>query len=142
MAMERSHVILIIPILVLLMVGPTNSVQTTSSSSLAKDCVNQLLGLYPCLVFVTNGKINSVSPQCCSALEATVNANVMCICLLFTNNSEILGLSINQTQALLLPTLCKIVVPSVSTCKSKFKILPFAAYLQHKTTPWLSFYPN
>eukprot|EP00253_Pinus_taeda_P018719 PITA_18719 len=113
-----EHVIAIIPILVLLMAGPTNSAQAASSSSLANNCVTQLLGLYPCLDFVTNGKVDSVSPQCCSAIEATVKANVMCLCLLFTNNSEIVGVSINQTKALLLPTLCKIVVPPVSTCEN------------------------
>lgn len=122
-SMAMEHVVAIIPILVLLMAGPTNSVQAVSSSSLGKNCVTQLLGLYPCLDFVTNGKVDSVSPQCCSAIEATVKANVMCLCLLFTNNSEIVGVSINQTKALLLPTLCKIVVPPVSTCQSKFKLL-------------------
>eukprot|EP00253_Pinus_taeda_P002665 PITA_02665 len=122
--MATQTIAAIMAIFILFLSGATNShsysvsVQESTSSSLGNDCVKELTGLYPCLDFVTNVNIESVTPQCCSGLNTIVNANVMCLCLLFTNNTDTLGVSINQTKALLLPALCKIVVPPVSTCQS------------------------
>lgn len=130
--MATQTIAAIMVVFVMFMCGATNShsytvaVQETSSSSLLKNCVKELTGLYPCLDFVSNANIKGVSPQCCSALSTTVKENVMCLCLLFTNNSDTLGISINQTKALMLPALCKIVVPPVSTCQSESKFHPLS----------------
>eukprot|EP00253_Pinus_taeda_P003451 PITA_03451 len=131
--MATARISIIISILVLLIAGASNSysypvsVQATSAYSPADgwNCVlasgDALGALSPCYDFIINGEISNATPQCCSALNTTVYTYDMCLCFIFADAMEIYGDLINQSQAFLLPDLCKVPVPSVEICATRYQ---------------------
>lgn len=78
-----------------------------------KECQNQLVGLSPCLKFVV-GESRAPTPECCTRLKQDFNRTEKCLCILVKDRNEPkLGLKINATLALSLPSICH--VPSNST---------------------------
>ncbi|KAF8396021.1 hypothetical protein HHK36_017633 [Tetracentron sinense] len=106
-------------ILVLMMVGFV-------SSDLAKDreeCANQLVGLATCLPYV-GGDAKAPTLDCCTGLKQVLDKNKKCLCILVKDrNDPSLGLKINATLALSLPTACH--APSnVSECPALLHLAP------------------
>ncbi|KAK1352662.1 Non-specific lipid-transfer protein-like protein family [Heracleum sosnowskyi] len=65
-------------------------------------CTSALLGLSPCLTFVT-GNSSTPSSSCCSTLSNIVQSQPQCLCSLVNGGAANLGIPINQTLALTLP---------------------------------------
>lgn len=82
------------------------------------DCTNVLVSMSPCLNYIT-GNSSSPSSGCCTQLGTVVKNNPECLCQVLNGGGSNLGLNINQTQALALPTACKVQTPSVSKCNGK-----------------------
>ncbi|KAH0464287.1 hypothetical protein IEQ34_007073 [Dendrobium chrysotoxum] len=111
MALKGSQSILVI----FFFMSSLFAVTTAQSSS---SCQSALLSLSPCLNFIT-GKDTTPSSSCCTQLGSVVKSEPQCLCLLLNGDAASgLGISINKTQALELPTVCKVQTPSVSQCNT------------------------
>ncbi|KAF9622601.1 hypothetical protein IFM89_032500 [Coptis chinensis] len=89
-----------------------------SSGAMAQSgCTIAMIGLSPCLNFVT-GNSSSPSSTCCSQLASIVQSQPLCLCSVLNGGGGVLGLSINQTLALALPGACNVQTPPVSQCNA------------------------
>ncbi|CAK9148438.1 unnamed protein product [Ilex paraguariensis] len=88
-----------------------------------KECKDQLIGLSPCLPFVS-GESKSPTPACCSELRKDINTTRKCLCVLVKDRNEPgLGFKINATLALNLPSICH--APSnASDCLALLNLAP------------------
>ncbi|KAF3673132.1 putative V-type proton ATPase subunit D-like [Capsicum annuum] len=81
-----------------------------ASSATDKDkqeCTQSLIGLATCLPYV-GGDAPEPTPDCCTGLKQVLKSNKKCLCLLIKNrNDPDLGLQINVTLALTLPSVCQ-----------------------------------
>ncbi|KAF9682905.1 hypothetical protein SADUNF_Sadunf05G0156500 [Salix dunnii] len=80
-------------------------------------CTGSLVSLAPCLNYVT-GNSSAPSPPCCSQLATIVQSQPRCLCALVNGGGSSLGISINQTLALALPTACNVQTPPISRCNA------------------------
>lgn len=85
-----------------------------------EECTEQLVGLATCLPYV-GGNAKSPTPDCCSGLKQVLNTNKKCLCVIIKDrNDPDLGLTINVTLALGLPTVCH-APANVSQCPGNVK---------------------
>ncbi|XP_059625179.1 non-specific lipid transfer protein GPI-anchored 5-like [Cornus florida] len=80
-------------------------------------CTRVLMGLSPCLNYVT-GNSSTPSSSCCSNLASVVQSQPRCLCSLLNGGGTSMGFNINQTLAMALPGACNVQTPSVSQCNS------------------------
>ncbi|KAI3526729.1 hypothetical protein L1887_05991 [Cichorium endivia] len=80
-------------------------------------CTNALMGMSPCLNFIT-GNTSTPSSSCCSQLGNLVQAQPQCLCAVLNGNGISLGISINRTLALTLPGACNVQTPPISQCNA------------------------
>ncbi|KAG6785894.1 hypothetical protein POTOM_007485 [Populus tomentosa] len=80
-------------------------------------CTTALMGLAPCLNYVT-GNSSTPSSSCCSQLATVVQSQPQCLCTLVNGGGSSFGIAINQTRALALPGACNVKTPPVSQCKA------------------------
>ncbi|GFZ14203.1 hypothetical protein Acr_24g0003930 [Actinidia rufa] len=78
-------------------------------------CTNVLIGMAPCLNYVT-GRSPSPPSSCCSQLASVVQSQPQCLCAALGGGGSAFGININQTLALALPGACKVQTPPVSKC--------------------------
>ncbi|EOX94705.1 hypothetical protein QUC31_004644 [Theobroma cacao] len=82
----------------------------------AQSCTTALTSLFPCLNYIT-GNSSTPSPTCCSQLKSVVQSSPQCLCSAL-NSGASLGISINQTLALQLPSACQVQTPPISQCNA------------------------
>ncbi|KAG7639679.1 putative plant lipid transfer protein/Par allergen [Arabidopsis thaliana] len=71
-----------------------------------EECTEQLVGMATCLPYV-QGQAKSPTPDCCSGLKQVLNSNKKCLCVIIQDrNDPDLGLQINVSLALALPSVC------------------------------------
>ncbi|PON80023.1 Lipid transfer protein/Par allergen [Parasponia andersonii] len=96
-------------------------VLTTSLWAMAaaqqQDCTNVLVGMSPCLNYIT-GNSSTPSSACCSQLASVVRSEPQCLCQVLNGGGSSLGININQTQALALPGACNVQTPPLSRCNA------------------------
>ncbi|PWA90973.1 plant lipid transfer protein/Par allergen [Artemisia annua] len=80
-------------------------------------CTNVLISLSPCLNYIT-GNTTTPSSSCCSQLSSVVNSQPQCLCQVLNGGGSSLGININQTQALALPSACNVQTPPTSQCNA------------------------
>ncbi|KAL9684193.1 hypothetical protein QQ045_021627 [Rhodiola kirilowii] len=79
------------------------------------DCSGAIPQLTDCLDFVTNGsKIENPKPSCCKGIKDVLDVSPICLCVGLKSSVQ-LGVTLNITKALSLPSLCHISAPN-STC--------------------------
>ncbi|KAI8027709.1 Non-specific lipid-transfer protein-like protein [Camellia lanceoleosa] len=84
----------------------------------AVDCSTLIVSMADCLSYVTNGStVKKPGGTCCSGLKTVLKSNAECLCEAFKNSAQ-LGITLNITKALALPTACHLSAPSVSNCRS------------------------
>ncbi|KAL5712562.1 Non-specific lipid transfer protein GPI-anchored 5 [Ranunculus cassubicifolius] len=83
----------------------------------SSDCTSVIISMSPCLNYIT-GNTTTPSSSCCSTLGNVVKSDPMCLCQVLNGGGSSLGLNINQTQALALPTACNVQTPSISLCNA------------------------
>ncbi|KAJ4952439.1 hypothetical protein NE237_029271 [Protea cynaroides] len=82
----------------------------------AVDCSSLIVNMADCLSFVTNGsKDKKPASTCCSGLKTVLKTDAECLCEAFKNSAQ-LGISLNMTKALTLPSACGVSTPPVSKC--------------------------
>ncbi|KAK6937557.1 Bifunctional inhibitor/plant lipid transfer protein/seed storage helical domain [Dillenia turbinata] len=80
-------------------------------------CTSALIGLSPCLNFVS-GNASTPSSSCCSQFSSVVESQPVCLCSLLNGGGSSLGITINQTRALALPGACNVKTPPASQCNA------------------------
>ncbi|XP_034220441.1 protein YLS3-like isoform X2 [Prunus dulcis] len=79
------------------------------------ECAEQLVGLAPCLPYV-GGDAKAPTLDCCTGIKEVEQKSKKCLCVLIKDrNDPNLGLKINATLALQLPTSCHVPV-NISKC--------------------------
>ncbi|KAL6271595.1 hypothetical protein ACE6H2_028506 [Prunus campanulata] len=106
MAVRRIDIVLALVLVVALREG---TVDAQSS------CTNVIISMSPCLDYVS-GNSSTPSSSCCSQLANVVSSQPKCLCEVLNGGSSSVGVNINQTQALTLPSACKVQTPPISRC--------------------------
>ncbi|GLT36351.1 hypothetical protein SLA2020_107350 [Shorea laevis] len=84
----------------------------------SSDCSSAFVSLSPCLNYTT-GNSSTPSKPCCTNLASVVGSQPLCLCQVLNGNAaSSLGVNINQTLALGLPTACNVQTPSASHCNA------------------------
>ncbi|TQD85108.1 hypothetical protein C1H46_029392 [Malus baccata] len=112
-------------VLVLLVIisSYTASFATADSAKDREECTQQLVGMATCLPYV-GGQAKAPTPDCCSGLKQVLNNNKKCLCVIIKDrNDPELGLQINVTLALGLPSVCK-APANVSKCPELLHLDP------------------
>ncbi|MCL7022721.1 hypothetical protein MKW94_012895 [Papaver nudicaule] len=88
-----------------------------------EECATQLVGLATCLPYV-GGTAKAPTPDCCTGLKQVVTTSKKCLCVLIKDrNDPSLGLKINATLALGLPTICK-TTSNIADCPALLHLSP------------------
>lgn len=88
-------------------------------------CGDELVGLATCLPYVS-GESKTPPIDCCAGLKQVLHKSPECICLLVKDrNDPSLGLKINATLALTLPSQCH-APANVSHCPGNYSIPPYS----------------
>ncbi|KAL7590982.1 hypothetical protein Lser_V15G34231 [Lactuca serriola] len=96
--------------------GLVDSAHHTGAPAPAADCSTVILNMADCLSYVTAGStVKTPEGTCCSGLKSVLKTDAQCLCEAFKNSAQ-LGISLNVTKALALPTACNIKAPSVTNC--------------------------
>ncbi|CBI28713.3 non-specific lipid transfer protein GPI-anchored 5 [Vitis vinifera] len=80
-------------------------------------CTNVIISMSPCLNYIT-GNSSTPSSGCCTQLASVVRSQPQCLCEVLNGGGSSLGIQINQTQALALPTACSVQTPPISRCNA------------------------
>ncbi|KAJ8630729.1 hypothetical protein MRB53_024052 [Persea americana] len=80
-------------------------------------CTSALISLSPCLNYI-QGNSSTPTSSCCSQLASVVRSSPQCLCTVLNGGGSSLGITINQTQALALPSACNVQTPPVSQCNA------------------------
>ncbi|CAN6830955.1 unnamed protein product [Brassica oleracea] len=71
-----------------------------------EECTEQLVGMATCLPYV-QGQAKTPTPDCCSGLKQVLKSDKKCLCVIIQDrNDPDLGLQINVSLALALPSVC------------------------------------
>ncbi|KAJ1298632.1 hypothetical protein BS78_01G468900 [Paspalum vaginatum] len=88
------------------------------------ECADQLVGLAPCLQYV-QGQARSPPPDCCGGLRQVLGKSPKCLCVLVKDKDDPnLGIKINATLALALPSACGATRANASHCAQLLHIPP------------------
>ncbi|XP_062077644.1 non-specific lipid transfer protein GPI-anchored 14-like [Humulus lupulus] len=94
-----------------------------------EDCMDQLTGLATCLSYVS-GQAKAPTPDCCSGLKLVLKIKKKCLCVIIRDrNDPNLGLQINVTLALTLPSVCN-APANVSKCPELLNMDPHSPEAQ------------
>ncbi|XP_031253111.1 non-specific lipid-transfer protein-like protein At2g13820 [Pistacia vera] len=108
MAAKRIETVVILIIAATLWAG---------AAAQSSDCSNVLISMSPCLNYIT-GNSSSPSSSCCSQLSSVVKSQPQCLCQVINGGGSSLGINVNQTQAMALPSACNVQTPPVSQCNA------------------------
>ncbi|KAK4440452.1 protein YLS3 [Sesamum alatum] len=100
-----------------------SSIATCDIDKDKEKCADELVGLATCLPYVS-GESKSPPIDCCAGLKQVLHKSPECICLLVKDrNDPSLGLKINATLALSLPSQCH-APANVSACPALLHLAP------------------
>ena len=116
MAIALHPSTLILPFLLVLM-SVIVSYTMADAAKDTKECAQQLVGLATCLPYV-GGQSKAPTPDCCTGLKQVLKDNKKYLCVIIRDRNDLeLGLQINVTFALGLPSVCH-APANVSQCPS------------------------
>ncbi|KAL5197725.1 hypothetical protein ABZP36_001237 [Zizania latifolia] len=87
------------------------------------ECSNTLVGLATCLTYVQDEAM-APTPDCCAGLKTLLQTSRKCLCVLVKDRDDpSLGLKVNVTKALSLPSLCN-APANISDCPRLLNLPP------------------
>lgn len=92
-------------------------------------CMSQLISMSSCLNYVS-GSASAPPTSCCTALANVVKTQPRCLCTIVNGDGSSLGVTINQTLALALPSVCKVETPPSSRCNGKSPSTIYKNFIQ------------
>ncbi|XP_020104939.1 non-specific lipid-transfer protein-like protein At2g13820 isoform X1 [Ananas comosus] len=112
----RLNIMALLALFSLLLLATSASAGGSAAPAPAADCSAALLSLADCLTYVEVGS-KAAKPEggCCSGLKKVVREEVGCLCQAFQGSQD-LGVSLNVTKALSLPSACKVSTPPFTKC--------------------------
>ncbi|XP_022725467.1 non-specific lipid-transfer protein-like protein At5g64080 isoform X2 [Durio zibethinus] len=118
MAASKFSFALIFAVLSIWAVDAAHHHASAPAPSSSVDCSSLILNTADCLSFVSSGsQVSKPEGTCCSGLKTVLRADPECLCEAFKSSAS-LGVTLNVTKALTLPTVCKVSSPSATTCAS------------------------
>ncbi|KAL6331015.1 hypothetical protein AAG906_009443 [Vitis piasezkii] len=120
--MGRSKKVMVFSFVVgLLVVGSMGTMEDDE-----KDCADQLTNLAACIPFVS-GTAKKPTQQCCQDTQKVKSSKPKCLCVLIKESTDpSLGLPVNTTLALQMPSACNIDA-KVSDCPTLLSLPPDSA---------------
>ncbi|XP_020104940.1 non-specific lipid-transfer protein-like protein At5g64080 isoform X2 [Ananas comosus] len=114
----RLNIMALLALFSLLLLATSASAGGSAAPAPAADCSAALLSLADCLTYVEVGS-KAAKPEggCCSGLKKVVREEVGCLCQAFQGSQD-LGVSLNVTKALSLPSACKVSTPPFTKCNT------------------------
>ncbi|CAL9076977.1 unnamed protein product [Musa acuminata var. zebrina] len=106
-------------------------------ASAQSGCTAVILGLAPCLSYIT-GNSSTPSSSCCTQLARVVKSRPACLCSVLNGGASSLGITINQTRALAMPGACKVQTPPVSACSGSGRSQACSCTAELVETNWAS----
>ncbi|CAN0899704.1 Non-specific lipid transfer protein GPI-anchored 13 [Linum grandiflorum] len=98
-------------------------IATASLEQDKQECTSKLMGLAPCLTYVTGGS-KAPTLDCCSGLKQVMEKSTKCLCLLIKDRDDPdLGIKVNISLAASLPNTCHSPA-NVSDCVSILHLVP------------------
>ncbi|BAT94087.1 hypothetical protein VIGAN_08065700 [Vigna angularis var. angularis] len=91
------------------------SMLCAGAAALSSTCSSVLMSLSPCLNYI-DGNSSTPSSSCCLQFASVVSSQPRCLCEVLNGGAASLGVPINQTKALTLPTACNVRTPPISRC--------------------------
>ncbi|KAF9596235.1 hypothetical protein IFM89_008398 [Coptis chinensis] len=124
MAMKlKSHCLIVEFFMMLMLVFMMVDYARCDDQKQREECSQQLIGLATCLDYV-GGQAKAPTPDCCKGMNTVLAKSKKCLCLLVKNrNDPSLGLKVNATLALNLPSICKSDV-SIADCPALLGLAP------------------
>ncbi|XP_061998795.1 non-specific lipid transfer protein GPI-anchored 14-like isoform X4 [Rosa rugosa] len=114
----RSERSVVVVVLVLMLTTTTTTTVKVVDGGAVDECAQQLAGMATCLPYV-GGEAMAPTPDCCSGLKQVLNKNKTCLCVIIQDrNDPDLGLQINVTLALGLPSVCH-AAANISKCPDR-----------------------
>ncbi|KAL2532656.1 Protein YLS3 [Abeliophyllum distichum] len=108
-------------IIICILAGTMAMVTMATMEDDEKDCAEQLTNLASCIPFVS-GTAKKPTPECCQDTDKIRTAKPKCLCVLIKESTDpSMGLPINTTLALQMPSACNIDA-KVSDCPSILKL--------------------
>ncbi|KAH9774732.1 AAI domain-containing protein [Citrus sinensis] len=121
MGLHNLLVTIIMLVIVLMMISSSGTMADKAKDR--EECTNQLVGLSTCLPYV-GGDAKAPTPDCCSGLKQVLKNDKKCLCVIIRDrNDPELGLNINVTLALGLPSVCH-APANVSQCPALLHLDP------------------
>ncbi|KAL6125119.1 hypothetical protein ACLB2K_077627 [Fragaria x ananassa] len=112
----------VVVVAILALIFTTTTVKVVQGGAV-DECAQQLVGMATCLPYV-GGEAMAPTPDCCSGLKQVLNNNKKCLCVIIQDrNDPDLGLQINVTLALGLPSVCH-AAANVSKCPELLHLDP------------------
>ncbi|KAH9710399.1 AAI domain-containing protein [Citrus sinensis] len=121
MGLHNLLVTIIMLVIVLMMISSSGTMADKAKDR--EECTNQLVGLSTCLPYV-GGDAKAPTPDCCSGLKQVLKNDKKCLCVIIRDmNDPELGLNINVTLTLGLPSVCH-APANVSQCPALLHLDP------------------
>ncbi|KAL7227759.1 hypothetical protein ACSBR1_022605 [Camellia fascicularis] len=99
-----------------LVIWASKNVESAPAPSPSADCSTLILNLADCLTYVIGGStVKTPEGTCCTGLKTVLKTDPECLCEGFKNSGQ-LGVTLNITKALALPSACHVSAPSLSNC--------------------------
>nr|XP_009799614.1 PREDICTED: non-specific lipid-transfer protein-like protein At2g13820 isoform X3 [Nicotiana sylvestris] len=97
--------------------APSPSPSSPSPAPTA-DCSTVVMDMMPCLKFLeVDSNDSKPDTSCCSGFKQVLKRDPDCICVVLTTSASF-GISVNMTQAAVLPSDCGVSAPPLTNCNS------------------------
>ncbi|XP_062174991.1 non-specific lipid transfer protein GPI-anchored 14-like isoform X2 [Alnus glutinosa] len=123
MGLHLHHTTVRLGFILVLLISVMVSYTMADAAKDREECQQQLVSMATCLPYV-GGEAKAPTPDCCSGLKQVLKNNKKCLCVIIRDrNDPDLGLQINVTLALSLPSVCH-APANVSQCPALLHMDP------------------
>ncbi|KAG2534635.1 non-specific lipid transfer protein GPI-anchored 15-like [Panicum virgatum] len=81
-------------------------------------CMPELVGLSPCMDYLSGNATTPDAPSCCSALSSMLRSSPGCLCTVLGGTAASLGVAVDGARVAQLPGACKVQAPPATQCNA------------------------
>ena len=82
-------------------------------------CMPELVGLSPCMDYLSGNATTPDVPSCCSALSGMLRSSPGCLCTVLGGTAASLGVAVDGARVAQLPGACKVQAPPATQCNGE-----------------------
>jgi len=82
-------------------------------------CMPELVGLSPCMDYLSGNATTPDAPSCCSALSGMLRSSPGCLCTVLGGTAASLGVAVDGARVAQLPGACKVQAPPATQCNGE-----------------------